>query len=118
MRYLLPFLLFVTTFSAQADEWTQADTSRQTVYTVLHVIDWRQTIDIARHPEQQEMNPVLGAHPNNSRINTYFATTLAAHYLIAKAFPAEYRKAFQYVTIGVEASVVQSNFALGLSVGF
>lgn len=103
---------------ARADELSTADKQRQYIYTALHLIDWRQTMDIPRHPEQYETNVVLGKHPSNSRIHLYFASTLAAHYLIVEALPAEYRAAFQNVTIGVEAGMTQSNFSLGLSASF
>lgn len=41
---------------------------------VLLVIDWRQTLSIARNPERwYERNPALGEHPSVARVHVWFA---------------------------------------------
>jgi hypothetical protein len=99
--------------------WSREDTYRQTGFIALSGIDWMQTRKIANNPDEyHENNPILGSHPSTGKVDAYFAASIAAHTAIAMALPPEYRKWFQYVSIGVEAGVVASNFSIGLGVGF
>ncbi len=42
------------------------------------VIDWRQTLRIARNPlTHAELNPIIGRHPTERRVNVYFAVVTA-----------------------------------------
>jgi hypothetical protein len=44
------------------------------ILIVLLVIDWRQTLVIARNPGRwTERNPLLGKHPSERRVHVYFA---------------------------------------------
>lgn len=44
------------------------------VLVVLLVIDWQQTLRIARDPARwQEMNPFLGPHPSVRKVHAWFA---------------------------------------------
>ena len=118
MNTILAFLLFVST-SAFADEWTSTDTKREAVYLTLHTLDWAQTRNIARNPDKwYEQNAVLGKHPSVSQVDRYFITTGVLQFAIAYYLPAEYRKAFQYVTIGIEGGAVAHNFSIGISARF
>jgi hypothetical protein len=45
---------------------------------VLLVIDWRQTLVIARNPLLwYERNPLLGKHPSPTKVHAYFAASCA-----------------------------------------
>jgi hypothetical protein len=110
--------LFLVSFSAVADEWTTEDTYYQTAFTVLTVIDARYTQDIVRHSNQEEKNPILGNHPSNSRINTYFSTVLVSHAVIAYLVPSDIRRKMQQAGIAVELGADVNNFNMGLSIGF
>ena len=101
-----------------ADPWSTQDMALQAGYTVLHVIDWGQTLAIARDPRRTELNPILGTHPNVGRVNTYFAATLAAHTLVTHFLPSRWRPWWQGVTIVAEGATVGWNFAAGLRAGF
>jgi hypothetical protein len=99
--------------------WSREDTYRQAEVVVLSGIDWAQTRKIAQNPDKwHEHNPVLGSHPSTEKVDIYFPLSIATNTAIAMALPPEYRKWFQYVSIGVEAGVVASNFSIGLGVGF
>lgn len=88
-------------------------------YSALHIMDWQQTRRIARDPFMlEEKNLVLGAHPSTLRVNRYFAATLVAHWAIAMNLPDGYRRAFQGVTIGIEANTVRKNYQVGISAKF
>lgn len=88
-------------------------------YTALHIADWNQTRHIAQAPTAfQEKNLLLGDHPTGPQVNRYFAGTLLAHWAIAMALPDNYRRAFQGISIAVEANTVRRNYAIGLSARF
>jgi hypothetical protein len=99
-------------------EWTQTDTALQLSYTALHIADWGQTLDIENHPNRYETNPILGANPTRGEINTYFATTLGLHWLIARVLPQKWRTQFQLGTIALEFNVVNDNRSAGIRVNF
>ncbi len=111
-------VIFCAPDDARADDWTQQDTYRETVYIALDAIDWRQTQDIVRHPNLYETNPVLGLHPTNARINAWFAASMATQIAIAYVLPEKWRAAWQYAGIGLEAVMVGNNKHLGLNVKF
>lgn len=112
-------LLGLANVAVAHDEWTADDTKRQVAYYVLHTVDWGQTRDIAKNPKMfHELNPIIGEHPTIGRVNGYFVTTALIHTGIAYILPAEWRKGFQYVTIGVEAGVTSMNYKTGIRVNF
>lgn len=107
--------------SAEAADWTwrTADTVREATWVTLHVVDWGQTLDIARQPERfHERNPFLGKHPSVGEVNAYASVWLLLHPTISFVLPPPYRDVWQYVSIGVTGSAVVMNFAVGLRVRF
>ena len=122
---LFGVVMVLTALSANAaprwwekHEWSHTDTALQLSYTALHIADWGQSLDIENHPNHFETNPVLGSHPTRGEINTYFATTLALHWLIARALPQKWRNQFQLGTIALEFDVVSDNRSAGIRVNF
>ena len=117
MKFILALLLLP--IPAFADEWVAADTKRETVYLTLHTLDWAHTRNIARNPDKwHEQNIILGKHPSVSQVNRYFIATGTLQFAVAYYLPAEYRKAFQYILIGVEGGAVAHNFSIGVSAKF
>lgn len=124
MRTLALLLLILVPTVVHADEWTSTDTAMQITYTVLHVIDWGQTLDVSKHPIRaggvpaSETNPVLGKHPSVGAVNTYMASTLAGHAVASYLLPGKWRTAWQVAGIGIEAYVVGRNYSLGFHATF
>jgi hypothetical protein len=114
---VIPLLLFWCA-QAFADEWTTEDTHREMVYAVLVVTDWRQTQDIARHQNIEEVNEILGEHPTNGQINRYFLVATAMQFAIAYTLPADWRRSWQSVGIGFELAFVLNNKHAGLRIDF
>lgn len=112
-------LAFFESAPAHADDWSVADKERQAVYTALHLADYAQTHYIARHPDAfRENNPLLGAHPSVGQVNTYFAITLAGHYIIADQLSPKWRARWQYAWIAAEALQVVRNRSIGVGFNF
>jgi len=89
---LLALTLFVLSLSANADEWSTADKQREFVYMALHLMDWAQTRNIARNSDKwREINPILGEHPSEDKVDAYFAVMALAHIAISDALRSKYR---------------------------
>jgi hypothetical protein len=110
--------LFLISSPAFADEWSREDTYREAAYLTLHTLDWAQTREIARNPAYYEQNMYLGKHPTVRQVDRYFAAMALAHVGVAYLLPSEWRRPFQYLTIGVELGAVAHNFSIGISANF
>jgi hypothetical protein len=84
------------------------------------VIDWRQTIHIAKNPyDYGESNPFFSSsHPSESEVNWFFASTTIMHPLISMALAPEYRKYWQYFTISFTGLAVANNARIGIKIAF
>lgn len=117
--FLLTLWLFLLACPCQAAEWTKKDTAYQVTYSILHVIDWGQTLDISKSPNKwRETNPILGRHPKQSTVNLYFASTLVGHTVVSYLLPKDWRRTWQMMWIGIEGAMVYKNFSIGLKVNF
>lgn len=119
MKILFSMILFLVLASPAHADWTKKDTVYQLTYTVLHLIDWGQTLDIARNPDDfYEMNPILGEHPSVGRVNTYNIVSLITHTAISYYLPPKYRRWWQVSAIGVKVILVSHNNNIGVKVSF
>ena len=121
MKTILIILLLLMPFQAQAfDEWTKKDTAYQITYSIFHVLDWRQTQNIAKSEEHciYESNPIIGQCASSSDVNAYFIATLALHTSIAYMLPSQYRRLWQITWIGLEAGTVALNYSAGIRLDF
>jgi len=133
MRYALLLLAFALPCHAEGlnlDKWTREDSYRQAAVTVLLVVDWAQTRYLVRHPidpkqadgtynwRSEGYNRVLGEHPSIGRVNNYFLAATLGHAAISALLPPDWRKAWQYVVIGVEANTVERNHHIGIKMEF
>ena len=78
----------------------------------------KQTMDIKNHPGYYEMNPLMGKHPSDARLRNYSIAAIAGHVAITQLLPDQYRPAWQWGTIGVEAGYVLHNRSIGLKIAF
>jgi len=93
----------------------------ESVYTILHIIDWNQTLQISSNPYYFELNPLLGKKPSKGKINFYFSITLFSNYLIGY-FLYKKNKSFYYlykgILIGIEGTTTFWNYRIGLKFKF
>ena len=135
MRTIIAILLFLFAVPSNADDWTKEDVYRESAYLFLHVLDWRQTLYIAKNPDKLvEDNKLLSANPSESEVNRYFIATgllhVSASHFLPKAgrllpeawqrnlYVDHWRKAFQYSTIFIQADVVRDNYRAGIKITF
>ena len=111
---LLIFALLFARPGLAADEWTERQAIQQAGFTLLLAVDWAQTRDIQNHPGFQESNPILGEHPTDKEIDQYFVAAAVGHAVITHFLPTEWRDAWQYTWIGIEANTTVENYRLGV----
>lgn len=100
-------------------DWTTGDTVLQLTYTTLHVLDWAQTLHIARNPDDYyEKNRHLGQHPSEGKVNTFFAATLVANTAISIWLPKPYRTGWQLYLNIERAYWVRNNHQIGIKIHF
>lgn len=116
---ILIFILLILSSSKCYANWNKSDTIREVVWQGIHVIDWGQTLEVARHPEKyHELNPILGRHPSVGRVNVYMGLSAVGHIVISYILPEKARSYWQYVSIGVSGACVVNNFNIGLGIKF
>lgn len=76
--------------------------------------DYDTTMDISDYDWMYEKNKVMGKHPSDQRILTYFISLGIIHGGIAYALPEEISKIFQSVYIYGHAKAIINNEKLGL----
>lgn len=119
LRIILIVYLLSTPIHAVADEWTTSDTIFQASYLTMHIIDWGQSLHTAKNPDKfREENTILGDTPTTGAVNTYFALTAAGHTIISYLLPQPYRRYWQYLTIGLETTVIAANYNIGVKIDF
>ena len=110
-------------------KWTSVDTGLQATYTVLHVMDWTQTLRIARDHKtghnarvggepyyEAKIDNIIGKYPTKEKVDTYFMSTLILHSIISYSLPKPYRTIWQSFWIGVEYNQIQRNRDIGLGI--
>lgn len=118
---LLFIVLVLFSVSVQADEWTSADTYRETAFQALHVIDWGQTRYIVRHPDkfhEHDYSGLIGRNPTSGRIDAYMAEFAVFHFLVSYYLPSSWRSTFQYITIAGKLNTVIINASIGIKIQF
>jgi len=119
-------MMFVGTAAVAAEDsgdWTTEDTAVQVAYSALHIMDWSQTLHMARNPGiYEERNPIvrglIGKHPSEGRVNALVGASLALQWAIAYSLDKPYRGYWQAFWIGVEATAVGNNINAGVRISF
>ena len=118
---LLPSLANAYTFG---ENWTKQDTAYQATFITVAAVDWQQTRWMAKHDWQWdgkaycELNPFLGSHPSEGKINTIIPLSILAHTVIAIALPPKQRRIWQCLFIIGEVGVIGRNASLGVKLDF
>ena len=123
---IMIMILIITIMTAisvyAADAWTKKDLSFQIAYSTVHIIDWMQTKTFVKDG-REELNPILGKHPSQNKIDLMIGAGLIAHWTVAHLLPTNYRgrnirRIWQYVWIGIETTAVVHNYSTGVRLKF
>lgn len=117
---VLAMCLFVVGCSGKHFEpLNKREIQLQSAYTLLAVVDWRQTQQIVDNPDKfEELNPLYGSHPSSGKVAAIMAAGLAVDTGITWFLPHKWRGAWQIASIGVRGAIVGNNFKIGLNGDF
>lgn len=109
--------------AGEKSPWTKTDTELQAAVTVVTVMDWAQTLHIARNPEKfEERDPIvaaiIGKHPTTTKVNALIGSCIVANAYIAYRLPQPYRRYWQGFWIVTEGAAVTHNCRVGIEVRF
>jgi hypothetical protein len=120
--------LLIPSLSIAADwSWDRTDVLREVISDGITVVDWGQTRDIKNHNGHSELNAILGTHPTDAAINTYFTEVMIIHPIVSALLPKTItvwgfeikpRMSWQYLYLGVEAATISSNYRGGIRLSF
>jgi len=77
-------------------------------------MDCSETLHIARHPEFNETNPLLGRHPSVDEVNTFCLIAMISNLAISATLPSKFRNYFLVGVSAVESFEVVKNYHIGL----
>jgi hypothetical protein len=101
------------------DKWSKRDYALQATWTVLHVVDWGQTLDIAKNSDRfHELNLFIGRHPSVGRVNLLMGLGAVINPTIVHVLPSKWRPYFQGLYLGMTTGCVVNNYNVGLRVNF
>jgi len=125
MRKLL-IVLFLMCSNANAldleryykEPLTEKDKANIILFNVMQGIDMLQTLEIANNDDYYEKNPILGKHPSETQVITYFIARGFAHYHATNMIPQKYRNLFHGYNIIYNYNVIKDNHELGIRIDF
>jgi hypothetical protein len=123
-KLILVFLLTFTSASAidlqkyYKEDLTEVDKANIVLFNVLQGIDMLQTLEIANNDKYYEKNPILGKHPSEAEVVTYFIARGFVHYQATRMIPQRYRNLFHGYNVVYNYNVIRDNHQLGIRIDF
>jgi hypothetical protein len=100
-------------------QWTTEQRVLGGIALTAIVIDYGQTLNIAKHPTTKwEYNPLLPEHPSVSQVTRHFVVGSIIGYVALDAMPSEWRTIALRIGTTIQIGVVARNFSLGLNTQF
>ena len=123
MKYIVvALLLFLQGCAVLAppDDWTRGDTAAEIAWQAMNFVDYRQTVDIQRHPNLIEVNwlsqAVLGRNPGTSETAQLMVAYALGHYLVSKYLPVNARPYWHVIMITGKGVTIRNNHSNGLRI--
>jgi len=123
-KIILIFLLTFTSANAidlekyYKEDLTEIDRANIVLFNVLQGIDMLQTLEIANNDAYYETNPILGKHPSEAEVVTYFIARGLVHYQATRMIPQRYRNFFHGYNVVYNYNVIRDNHQLGIRIDF
>ena len=100
------------------EDLTEVDKANIVLFNVLQTIDMLQTLEIANNDDYYEKNKILGKHPSEAQVVTYFIVRGLAHYHLTNITPEKYRNFFHGYNIIYNYNTIKDNHELGIRIDF
>lgn len=113
MKTIILLIIIFTSSTAHA-EWTKEKFAHELCYVSVVVNDWMQTRDISKYNLKEE-NRIMGNHPSNTTIDTYFASLLLINMAINYVLPEDYAKLWKIYCIADHSNAISINNKNGLN---
>lgn len=86
------------------------------LFLVLFIIDWMQTLTIAKNPDkyEEQFNPFLKGHPSVKKVNTFFFILLVILASVAALLPGDWGIKLLFGWVVIEAAMVVNNYMEGI----
>ena len=97
---------------------TETDKKGIVVFNILQTIDMLQTLEIANNDDYYEKNKILGKHPSEAQVITYFIVRGFAHYEATKMIPVKYRSLWHTYNVVYNYDVIRDNHNIGIRIDF
>ena len=123
-KLILIFLLTFTSASAidlqkyYKEDLTEVDKANIVLFNVMQGIDMLQTLEIANNDKYYETNKILGKHPSEAEVVTYFIARGLVHYQATRMIPQRYRNLFHGYNVVYNYNVIRDNHQLGIRIDF
>jgi len=120
MKKLL-FTLILTLLSLEgiSQELSKTEKVGELAFQTVNFIDMMQTLEIVQHDDlYYETNPILGKHPQQHEVITYFMIRGSLHYQITKWLPEKFRMPWLTVTFFPQIPIIEHNHNLGIRIGW
>lgn len=124
MKILFFLLLFCSSANAinlekyYQEPLTERDKKLIVTSTILQGIDMLQTLEIANNDNYYETNPILGKHPSEFQVITYFITRAFTLSELTKMTSQKYRGFVHAFNIAYNYDTVKKNHSIGIRIGF
>lgn len=124
MKKLLLLLLFCSNAYAMdlskyyQEPLTETDKKGIIAFNILQGIDMLQTLEIANNDDYYEKNKIMGKHPSEAQVITYFISRGFAHYHVTKMIPLKYRNIWHTYNVVYNFDVIQGNHDIGIRIDF
>ena len=123
-KLLIVLLLFCSNANAldlkkyYKEDLTEVDKANIVLFNVLQGIDMLQTLEIANNDKYYETNKILGKHPSEAEVVTYFIARGLVHYQATRMIPQRYRNFFHGYNVVYNYNVIRDNHQLGIRIDF
>ena len=117
IKFILILPLICTPLKA-GEPLSKGDIKSIYAFNVLQFVDMLQTLEIANNDDYYEKNKILGKHPSEFQVVTYFIARGFAHYEATKIIPSKYRKLWHTYNIVYNYNVIRDNHELGIRINF
>tara|TARA_E500000178_G_C16512615_1_gene526543 strand:+ start:41 stop:418 length:378 start_codon:yes stop_codon:yes gene_type:complete len=97
---------------------TEKDKKGIIAFNILQGIDMLQTLEIANNDAYYEKNKIMGKHPSEAQVITYFISRGFAHYHATKMIPLKYRSIWHTYNMVYNYDVIRDNHQLGIRIDF
>ena len=100
------------------EDLTDTDKKAIVVFNILQGIDMLQTLEIANNDNYYEKNKIMGKHPSEAQVVTYFIARGLAHYQATRMIPLKYRNIFHTYNVVYNYNVIRDNHNIGIRIDF